>query len=296
MIYTPDQLSLPEFDNPFPKFAVFGHPIAHSLSPKMQNAALAELAKTRREFAHSKYYAFDVEPQNLGAVLAEFIGRNFVGINLTIPHKEVVLPFLKSVDSFAMRAGACNTLVAESGGWRGFNTDGFGIEGAMEHAFGSGFGGADVFVLGAGGAARGACFYALERGCKSLSVANRSPERLARLVADIRAAGFECSTFELSRVLPIPENAVVVNATSIGLKPDDAPVLDFSAIPASVKFFDMPYRVGAETSSVLAARKCGIAASSGLPMLAFQGAKSMSIWTGADCRVLAKTMLEALCL
>lgn len=294
MIYTPADLQTDAFADDAPKFAVFGKPIAHSLSPIMQNAALAELAKTDPRFARARYAAFEVDSAELNEVLPLFAAKNFAGINLTIPHKETVLPALAETDAEAARARACNTLLRIPSGWRGFNTDGFGLETAIQKAFGRNFENADVVVLGAGGAARGAAFRALAKKCGSLSIANRSRERLQKLVGDIRAEGFDCTALELSQDLIIPENAVVVNATSIGLKPYDAPVLDFSKFPRSAVFFDMPYRRGAQTNSVEAARQAGVRAESGLPMLAWQGAKSLSIWTGANIESAGKTMLKSL--
>lgn len=294
MIYTPADLQSDAFADNAPKFAVFGKPIAHSLSPVMQNAALAELAKADPRFARARYDAFEVDSAELNEILPLFAAKNFVGINLTIPHKETVLPALAEADAEVLRARACNTLLKTPSGWRGFNTDGFGLETAIQKAFGVDFENAEVVILGAGGAARGAAFRALAKKCGSLSVANRSRERLQKLADDIRAEGFDCNALELSQDLEIPENAIVVNATSIGLKPDDAPVLDFSKFPRSAVFFDMPYRRGAETNSVVAARGAGVRAASGLPMLAWQGAKSLSIWTGADVESAGKTMLKSL--
>lgn len=299
MVYTPEQLfSDPEFAdadcNSAPRFAVFGNPIAHSLSPVMQNAALQFAARSKPELAGAKYYAFQVAAEDLADVLPEFYKKNFAGINLTIPHKEVVLPLVKELGGFAKMAGACNTLKRTDGGWTGYNTDGFGLEGAVRQSFGFGFDGRDVVLLGAGGAARGAAFWALTRGCKSLTIANRSRERLEKLAADIRANNFECRTTELSPEIKIPQNAIVINATSIGLKDSDAPALDFAAFPESAVYFDMPYIRGRETNSVAAARKLGIRAASGLAMLAWQGAESLELWTGANRGETVKTMLEAL--
>ncbi len=292
MIYTPQDLATDaEFqNNNETRFAVFGKPIAHSLSPLMQNTALREI----ENFKTSKYYAFEVEAEKLTSQLSAFYDKNFLGINLTIPHKEVVLPALKEIDVSAERAKACNTLLKINGGWRGYNTDGFGLELAIKNFLNRDIKNANIILLGAGGAARGAAFHLLANGCRSLSIANRSQERLAHLVADIKNEGFDCEAVALSENIDIPEDAIVVNCTSIGLKDTDKPILDFSKFPKNSVFFDMPYKRGAETSSVLDARNYNIQAQSGLPMLAYQGAKSLSIWTGDDCEKLGKTMLKAL--
>ena len=292
MIFKPQDLSLsPEFaDKNEVRFAVFGNPIAHSLSPIMQNAALKEC----ENFRDSKYYAFEVDAEKLISVLDIFYEKNFLGINLTIPHKEVVVPALKEVDISVIRAKACNTLLRIDGGWKGYNTDGFGLEYALVNFLDREIQNSDIVLLGAGGAARGAAFHLLANGCKSLSIANRSKERLQKLVDDITSEGFECKTLELSQNIEIPNNAIVINCTSVGLKDGENSVLDFSKVPKNIAFFDMPYRRGAETVSVECARANGIRAQSGLPMLAYQGAKSLSIWTNTDCTKAGKMMLKAL--
>lgn len=282
----PSEMSGDEFfarneNSPEKYFAVFGKPIAHSLSPLMQNAALGEIAKTDGAFAGAKYFAFEVDPDNLAETLHLFWRKNFTGINLTIPHKEIAFRILTDFDETAKKARACNTLLRTPDGWRGYNTDGFGVTAAVENAFGRGFENADVVLLGAGGAARGAAAAILGAKCKSLLVANRNPERLAKFADDMKTENFELSTTPLENVeAEIAPRSVIVNATAVGLKADDRPVIDFSKIPQDCVFLDMPYRRGAETSSVLASRANGIPAENGLAMLAWQGAKSLSIWTG----------------
>ena len=277
--YTRQDLeTLPEFCGGEPKFAVFGKPVGHSLSPVMQNAALRLIAANDGIFKGSRYFAFEIAAEDLREALPIFKGKNFIGINLTIPHKVVAMDILSETDESAKRAGACNTLLAAAEGWRGYNTDGIGLETAIKRRLGREIRGADIVLLGAGGAARGAAFHLLARGCGSLTVANRSRGRLEALADDIKNAGYNCIAAELSANLKIPQNAIVVNATSVGLKESDAPVLDFSKFPKTAAFFDMPYRRNAETASVEAALAAGAKASSGLPMLVWQGAKSMSIW------------------
>ncbi len=276
-----------------PLFAVFGKPIGHSLSPLMQNAALAKVAKTNAALDGAKYFAFEVEPEKLAETLDVFWRKNFAGINLTIPHKEIAMRVVDDFDASAENAKACNTLLRTPRGWKGFNTDGFGVSAAVEHAFGRGFANADAVLLGAGGAARGAAAAIIAAGCKSLLVANRNPERLKKFADDLSMENFGIKTASLAGIeAKIPPRAIVVNATSVGLNADDNPVADFSKIPPDCAFLDMPYRRNGETASVLAARANGIPAENGLAMLAWQGAKSLSIWTGAP--LMGAFMLETI--
>ena len=276
-----------------PYFAVLGHPVAHSKSPLMQNAALEEIAKSDSRYRGSKYFAFDVPPDELPDYLNELWRKNFTGINLTIPHKEIAAKLLSDMDDSARLARACNTLLRTSKGWKGFNTDGFGLEEAVRSVLGRDFKGSDVVVIGAGGAARGAAFHIASCGCKSLLIANRTPERLERLVSDLGESGFKCNAVLLAGCEElIQENSIVINATSVGLRDSDSAVLKFSYLPKSIAFFDMPYIKEGETISVRSARAEGIRACSGLPMLAWQGAKSLSIWTGKP--MLGGLMLKTL--
>ena len=258
----------------------------------MQNAALSEIAKSDPSYIGAEYFAFEVAPENLKEALDALYGKNFAGVNLTIPHKEIAMSIVGDFDPYAAKVGACNTLLKTPRGWKGYNTDGFGLETAIKKAFGREMKGSNVVVIGAGGAARAAAFHALFAGCKSLSLVNRSLQRLDKLSSDIRAAGFDCQARLASENLDIPDSPIIINATSLGLKEGDPPCADFSAYPKDSVFFDMPYAKGRETSSVAAAKKCGIAACGGLTMLAWQGAKSLSIWTGKP--LLGDIMLETL--
>lgn len=278
---------------PLAKFplAVFGKPIVHSLSPKMQNAALREMSKTNAKYNDWAYYKFEIDPKILGEALLEFHKRGFLGINLTIPHKEIVFDFLENASEFAKLARASNTLLRTPTGWQGFNTDGFGLTKAIELFSGRKFKESDVVILGAGGAAKAACFRASLDGCKSLKIWNRSQDRLQGLLQSLESANFKASA--LKSIEEIKPDSIIVNATSVGLHKEDSPVLDFSKLSKDCVFFDMPYIRGSETSSVLAARSVGINASSGLPMLAWQGAKSLSIWTGEES-LLGNVMYKAI--
>ncbi len=262
-------------------FAVFGNPIGHSLSPLMQNAALAEIAKTDIAYKNSEYIAVEVPPEELASALQFFWEKKFVGINLTIPHKEIAMNIVKEFDKSAISARACNTLLRTDNGWQGFNTDGFGMSAAVEQGLNRSFENAQVVMLGAGGAARGAAATIIEKKCKRLIVANRNQDRLAKFASDILKDNFTIETKPLENIEEsIPDNAIIINATSIGLKDSDSPIIDFSKISKNCVFLDMPYRRDADTASVLEARKNSINAENGLAMLAWQGAKSLSIWTG----------------
>src|SRR3954464_2738382 len=166
--------------------AVLGHPIKHSISPAMHNAALAELARTDSRFADWKYFRFDVHPDDLPRALDLLHAKKFRGVNLTVPHKIIAFDRVAQVDEAARPVGAVNTLLWSERGWRGFNTDGYGLAMALRETLNGELSGAHVILLGAGGAARGAAVECLQRGCASLSIANRTRENLTALIAILK--------------------------------------------------------------------------------------------------------------
>ncbi len=273
---------------------VVGSPVAHSLSPEMHNAALQELSKNDARFAGWHYYKFEISPEEIPEALDIFKKKNFRGINFTLPHKQLALPFANTLDENARLIGAANTFTNDGGLWRASNTDGFGLERALETNFGRGFKGASLVIIGAGGAARAAAFYASMRGVESLVIFNRSAGNLNKLCADLAANNFRAEGRILDAALPsdIPGNSIIVNCASVGIKDGDAAVSDFSNIPQSCVFFDMAYRKGSQTQSVIEAQRRGLRAQSGLAMLAWQGAKSLKIWTGGP--LLGEFMLDRL--
>lgn len=262
--------------------AVIGHPIAHSLSPAIHNAALAEMARLAPQFAHWRYFKFDVAPADLPAALRDFHRRNFRGLNLTVPHKSLVLPQLAAADEFVRTAGAANTLVATAAGWTGANTDGYGLATAVREQFGRELKGAAIILLGAGGAARGAAVECLQSGCAGLWIGNRTAATLDTLLHELRpvAGPIPLRGFDLARPAGLPADALVINATSVGLEPGEPAPIDLRALPRPAQVFDMIYRP-ARTALLRQAAELGIAHTNGLAMLVHQGARSLALWTGA---------------
>ncbi|MBL9209180.1 MAG: shikimate dehydrogenase, partial [Opitutaceae bacterium] len=177
---------LAAWSRPGPSLAVLGHPIKHSISPPMHNAALAELARSDARFSDWKYFRFDIHPDDLPQALTHLHAKRFRGVNLTVPHKIIAFGRVASVDPAARPVGAVNTLRWSEGGWEGFNTDGYGLASAVRETLACDLTGADIILLGAGGAARGAAVECLQRGCASLAIANRTPENLATLLETLR--------------------------------------------------------------------------------------------------------------
>ncbi len=267
--------------------AVVGRPVAHSLSPAIHNAALAELARSQPRFRDWRYFKFDIAPGDLPRALLLFHAKNFPGLNLTVPHKALAVEHLVASDAFVRAAGAANTLIRTDAGWSGANTDGHGLSAALRQDLGVELGGASVILLGAGGAARGAAVECLSRRCASLWVGNRTQGSLAALLGDLQPFAGESTMrgFDLAHPpADLPAGAVVLNATSLGLKPEDPAPIDLRKMPRPSNVYDMIYRPP-QSALLRQAAELGVPCANGLSMLVHQGARSLEIWTGASVPV-----------
>ncbi len=262
--------------------AVVGRPVAHSLSPAIHNAALAELAKAQPKYAGWRYFKFDIAPAELPRALSLFHKNRFHGLNLTVPHKSLAVEHLINGDAFVRAAGAANTLTYSESGWRGANTDGYGLTSALREDLGAELAGAHIILLGAGGAARGAAVECLRARCASLWIGNRTVATLDALLLNLQMFAGESTVrgFDLANPPPgLPAGATVINATSLGLSPADASPLDLRKIPAPARVYDMIYRPP-QTTLLRQAAELGLSHANGLSMLVHQGARSLEIWTG----------------
>lgn len=257
---------------------VIGHPIGHSLSPRMHNASFAA---TGLDYL---YLPLDVRPEALPAAVAGLGALGFRGFNVTMPHKEKILPLLDSVDDAARLSGAVNTVIVEGGRMLGTNTDGPGFLAACAEA-GVGFAGARVLVVGAGGAAAAISAAVLGAGAGHVGLLNRSAwraedlrKRLARTYPEV-----EVSVYPTDE----PERAargtgVVVNATYLGMKDEDPPPLPPDCLTDGMAVCDAVYRRGAETQLVGLARERGLCTVTGERMLLYQGVQAQRLWTGEE--------------
>ncbi len=249
------------------RLVLVGHPVAHSLSPAMQNAALraAGIALT--------YESVDVLPGDLEATLAQLVQGRAAG-NVTVPHKEAAARFCGRVTAVAQRAGAVNTFWVEDDALVGDNTDVAGFHNAVIRLSGRVPSHARIAVLGAGGAAA-AVLTAISEwpGCEA-RVWNRTPERVGALLARFPGVGVAVSTIPEA----LADAALVVHATTIGMSREDVP-FDPALLPRGADAIDLVYRPG-ETAWVRAARTCGHRACDGLTMLVEQGALAFERWFG----------------
>lgn len=261
--------------------AVVGHPIEHSISPHMHNAALRQLGDEHSKFQTWRYFKFDIKTPELKEALRLFHAKGFLGLNLTVPHKVTAVPLVKTTTAEAHRIGAVNTLLRQEDGYIGYNSDGYGLERALDKEFDVTLRTATIILLGAGGAARAAAVQCLQAGCRNLWIGNRSTERLKTLLHALKGlAPLRCiRPFPLTHLpTELPRTGIVINATSLGLRPNDPAPIDLKAFEPSLKVYDMIYKP-AQTALLRAARRRGMSSANGLSMLVHQGARALSIWT-----------------
>ena len=193
------------------RLGIIGHPIGHSISPVFQQAALDAIG------FDGTYQPWDVAPDAVGEFVAGLRAPGTLGINVTVPHKEAVIPFLDEVDDWASTAGAVNTIVNRDGRLTGHNTDGIGFLRALREGAGFDPRGRDVLVLGAGGSARGVVYALARAGIAQLFIANRTLERAERLAHLAIDSGVAAEAMALSDSPGATrEVALIVNCTSMG--------------------------------------------------------------------------------
>ena len=258
---------------------IFGYPLAHSLSPAFQQAAFNHYGLDAR------YLAWETPPDALAAEVAKLRGGDFIGANVTIPHKQAVMALLDEVDPLAAAIGAVNTIVKRGGRLVGYNTDAHGFMRALKEDAAFEPTGRRALLLGAGGAARAAAFALCQEGAASLVIANRTLERAAALAADLSADGASVSVIATddAALNDAALNAdLIVNSTSVGMRHGGAEgqtPLAGGLIPHDAVALDMVYNPQ-HTPLLAAARSAGARAVGGMPMLIYQGAAAFEMWTG----------------
>jgi shikimate dehydrogenase len=262
------------------RLAVLGHPVAHSRSPAMQNAALEALGLG----GEWSYVAIDVEPAEFERRTRELRGEGFVGANVTIPHKEAALALADRASDPAEQIGAANTLSFGEDGIRADNTDASGLVAALPGPVE----GQSALVLGAGGSARAAIWALAGQGAE-VSVWNRTPERADELVRDLATAGRDTSAEGRLKAVSGEQSRangyeVIVNCTAVGMSDEDPFAelpLDPERFDAGVILVDLVY-AGEESRLVRAARERRATVVDGLEVLVRQGGESLRIWTGRE--------------
>ena len=262
---------------------VIGDPIEHTMSPVMHNAAFKELG------IDYVYVAFRVRKEELGKAVAGMRALNIRGLNVTIPHKVAIIPFLDELDPLAAKIGAVNTIANDDGVLRGYNTDATGflqalLDKGVEPA------GKNVVILGAGGASRGISFILAEKGA-NLIILNRLleldwAEELAGQISQVFKKEVKALELDEENLTTVLEGTdILINATSVGMTPniDETPVPAKLLKPGLV-VFDIVYNP-IKTRLRREAEATGAETIGGLDMLVWQGALAFEKWTGLKAPV-----------
>lgn len=278
---------------PSPKiFGLIGYPVKHSLSPFMHNVAFKALNLDAR------YELFELKPQELENFLRSLSQKNIYGLNVTIPYKEQVIPFLDSISEQAGLIGAVNTIRASQGKLEGFNTDGEGFLKHITEDLGFSPEGKTVSVIGAGGAAKAVSVYLAKAGVKRVSIYDTQEGKLKKLLAHLKVnfKGVEFNHALSIEGLKINDSDLLVNATPVGMKESDPPIVSEGQMHSGLLVYDLIYNPK-ETKLLKLAKEKGATASNGLGMLLYQGMLSFEIWTGkiAPKELMRKALEDKLC-
>ena len=254
------------------KYAVFGHPVAHSLSPRIQ-AAFA-----RQEGADMEYVAHDASPEDFAAAIHTFGAIGGRGANITLPHKERMVALCSRLSDRAERAGAVNTITRAGAAWHGDNTDGAGLVRDLAERHRLDLRGRRVLLLGAGGAARGVAPALLDAGVDSLWIVNRSPEK-ADALSDALGEPERVHTRYVSDLASMGEFELIINATSAG-RGGEGLGLPFSLAAPRGLAVDLSYGEAAIPFMAWAGAAGCTHRIDGLGMLVEQAADSFAVWHG----------------
>ncbi|TES98222.1 MAG: shikimate dehydrogenase [Promethearchaeota archaeon] len=271
---------------------VIGHPIEHSMSPVMHNAALNDLS------LDYIYLAFDIPPNDLEKAILGFKKSNMKGINVTIPHKEAIIHYLDELDPLSKQIGAVNTIKNEGGVLLGRNTDALGAKQALLDG-GFKIEGKKALILGAGGAAR-AISFALSEKMGEIFISNRTEEKAIKLAKElqdktkIKATGKDMSEKTLRSLAYSVD--ILINTTPIGMYPKiDISPISKDLLNENLFIFDIIYNP-LQTRLLKDAKKIGSKTLNGLDMFVNQGAIAFEWWTGKkpNVKLMKEIIIEEL--
>jgi len=268
-------------------FGIFGHPVEHTFSPGMHNAAFAKIKRD------ACYVPFAVAPADLGRAVRAVVALGIRGLNITIPHKETIIPFLDDLTDDARMIGAVNTIEVNRGKLIGHNTDGRGFLRSLREETGFRPKGKTILMVGSGGAARAVGINLALSGARTIILCDLDTVKASKLGREIQnktATRVEVVSQErLEKAAPTAE--CIINATPLGLKPGDPLPIPRHLIRKDQLICDLVYNP-LRTPLLKAARSAGADTLSGIGMLLYQGVIAFEIWTGGKAPV--KVMKAAL--
>jgi len=260
---------------------IIGYPLEHSLSPAMHNAAFRELD------LNFDYVAFEVAPPDLKDALAGLRALKINGFNVTVPHKETIIPFLDDLTKVARDIGAVNTVVCQNQKMIGYNTDGPGLIESLKEDAKFDPREKKIVILGAGGAGRAAATMLGEQGAKSITISDIAENKAVRLVEYLLSySNAPCQEVKMDSAElqdKISAADLLINATPIGMSPnsEETPLPENIKLPSNLLVYDLVYNPR-ETKLLKTAKSSGAKTCSGLGMLVRQGALAFTLFTGEE--------------
>lgn len=258
---------------------VMGNPVEHTMSPAIHNTLAEALGE------NLAYVPFRVPVGYVGDAVKGAFALNLLGVNVTVPYKSEVIPFLKEIDPLAKTIGAVNTLVRVEGGFKGYNTDMPGLYRAMCED-GVAMEGEKVLILGAGGVARAVAILAAEKGAEQIIILNRTLEKAQKIAEEVNGLAGKrlAAARELGAYASLPGGGyLAIQATNVGMFPgtEDVAVGDEAFYEKIHTGYDLIFNP-AETRFMSLVKKSGGRAFGGLKMLLYQGIIAYELWTGAE--------------
>jgi len=293
---------------------LIGYPVGHSVSPAMHQAAFDHYKLDMR------YELWETEVEKLRAILGNIRNAETIGANVTVPHKEAVMPLMDELDDLALEVGAVNTIVNRDGRLMGYNTDAGGFLQALRKEGGFDPEGKVAVLIGAGGVARAAGFALARAGVKSLIITDIIAERASGLASDLKRSlartqgppprscvdakdigGVASLDYKMHAIPEVkalsPDDTrfkeavsscdLVVNCSPVGMKhsaTEGKSPLDAKLVPKGALVYDVVYNP-LETPLLADAKKAGARTLSGISMLVYQGAQAFELWTGKEAPV-----------
>lgn len=256
---------------------LIGNPVEHTLSPAIHHALAAAVG------VNLTYVPFPVEKERLGDAVKGAYALNLLGVNVTVPYKKDVLPYLCDIEPLAKAVESVNTLVRTPEGYKGYNTDMSGLYRAMQDD-GVALQGQEIIVLGAGGVGRAVTYLCAQKGAAKVYLLNRSLPKAQQVAEEVNGkSGSSCVTaLGLADWKKLDGNHyLAIQATSVGLHPDcDRAVIEDTEFYRKIHTgYDLIYRP-AETKFMRLTKESGGRAFNGLKMLVYQGAEAFELWNG----------------